>query len=328
MKTGYSGSYTIKKGTKLISGGAFKWCSSLTSVTIPNSVKSIGESAFDNCTSLTSVTIPSSVTSIGSYAFSGCTSLTSITIGNSVTWIGGGAFSACTSLTSITIPNSVTSIGSYTFRNCYSLTSITIPNRVTSIDYGAFYGCNKIKALYIPNSVEKIGSSALANTTSLTDLYYGGSKRKWYDQVYVTSDDDLKYVNIHFDAKVVTKNAKKATYFAKGYTGDKVVGSIVLEKGKAIAQLKLATPKFSVTAGKKLFKVKYNKVTGATGFQLRYKLNGSWTTKNFDTKKSVTKTINKLKKGKNYTVQVRAFVKSGKKTAYSGWASAKKVKIK
>lgn len=129
---------------------------------------------------------------------------------------------------------------------------------------------------------------------------------------------------------LAVQNAKKSTYFAKGFTGDKVcsVCGEVIEKGKAIAQLKLATPKFSVTAGKKLFKVKYTKVTGATGFQLRYRISGKWIVKNFDTKKSVTKTINKLKKGKKYTVQIRAFVKKGKKTAYSAWTKNKKVKIK
>ena len=130
--------------------------------------------------------------------------------------------------------------------------------------------------------------------------------------------------------KLVNKNAKVATYFEKGYTGDKVcsVCGEVIEKGKAIAQLKLSTPKMTVTAGKKLFKVKYNKVNGATGFQLRYKISGNWIVKNFNTKKSVTKTINKLKKGKKYTVQIRAFVKSGKKTAYSSWTKTKKVKVK
>ena len=129
---------------------------------------------------------------------------------------------------------------------------------------------------------------------------------------------------------LVTKNTKSATYFEKGYTGDKVcsVCGEVIEKGKAIAQLKLSTPKMAVTAGKKLFKLKYNKVKGATGFQLRYKISGKWIVKNFNTKKSVTKTINKLKKGKKYIVQIRAYVKSGKKTAYSSWTKAKKVKIK
>jgi hypothetical protein len=47
---------------------------------IPKGVTTIGEGAFRGCSSLTSVTIPSSVTTIGNYAFSGCSSLTSVTI--------------------------------------------------------------------------------------------------------------------------------------------------------------------------------------------------------------------------------------------------------
>jgi hypothetical protein len=101
-----------------IGGGAFQYCSGLTSVTIPNSVKSIDGSVFSYCTGLTGVIIPSSVKYIDVSAFSGCTGLTSVTIGNSVTGIGYGAFEGCSGLTSVTIPNSVTSIGEQAFRNC------------------------------------------------------------------------------------------------------------------------------------------------------------------------------------------------------------------
>ena len=79
-----------------------------------DSVTSIVNYAFRYCTSLTSITIPDSVTSIGSQAFFDCTSLTSITIPDSVTSIGSGAFRNCTSLTSIYIPSSVTTIGAFT----------------------------------------------------------------------------------------------------------------------------------------------------------------------------------------------------------------------
>ena len=129
---------------------------------------------------------------------------------------------------------------------------------------------------------------------------------------------------------LVVQNAKKATYFAKGFTGDKVcsVCGEKVESGKAIKKLKLKKPKITVKTGKKLFKVKYTKVKGATGFQLRYRIKGKWIVKKFKTKKTVTKTIKKLKSGKKYSVQIRAFVKKGKKTAYSAWTKNKKVKIK
>ena len=88
-----------------IGDSAFRYCSSLTSVTIPNSVTSIGFFAFDKCSGLTSITIPDSVTSIGDYTFNCCSSLTSMTIPDSVTSIGEGAFFDCENLTSITINN-------------------------------------------------------------------------------------------------------------------------------------------------------------------------------------------------------------------------------
>ena len=164
-------SIVLREGTLGIGGGAFSYCTGLTSVTIGGSVTSIGDYAFRGCTELTSITVAKentkyhsaenclietesktliagcknsiiptdgSVTSIGDWAFSGCTGLTSVTIPDSVTSIGERAFSGCTGLTSVTIGNSVTSISNYAFYNCTGLTSVTIPDRVTSIGLGAF----------------------------------------------------------------------------------------------------------------------------------------------------------------------------------------------
>ena len=121
------------------------------------------------------------------------------------------------------------------------------------------------------------------------------------------------------------KNAKAATYFAAGYSGDKYCADCdgMLAQGSTIAKLKLKVPKFKLVSGKKQFKVKYTKVAGATGFQVRYKLKGKWTVKTFTAKKNVTKAIKKLKKG-TYKVQVRAMVKK----AYSNWSKTQKVKVK
>lgn len=89
-------------------------------------------------------------------------------------------------------------------------------------------------------------------------------------------------------------------------------------KGKA--------PKVSYKAKTGRLIVKYKAPKKTAGFQIRYKIGkGKWKVKTYKTKKSVSKTLRGLKKGK-YTVQVRSFTK-GKKT-YSKWSKAKKIKIK
>ena len=163
-------SVTIPDSVTFIAYAAFADCESLTSVTIPNSVTSIGEWAFSNCTSLTSVTIPDSVTRIGRWVFYECTSLTSVTIPDSVTFIGDSAFDNCTSLTSVTIPDSVTRIGDGAFASCTSLTSVTIPDSVTSIGADAFSNCTSLTSVTIPDSVTSIGSYAFSGCSSLTSV--------------------------------------------------------------------------------------------------------------------------------------------------------------
>ena len=186
--------------------GAFKGCSSLTSIEIPSSVTIIGNGAFYNCSSLTGINveennqkycsedgvlfnknkteliqypskkadkqyvIPSSVTRIESDAFRGCSKLTSIEIPSSVTSIGMLAFRGCSSLTSINIPEGVTSIGDSTFDGCSSLTSIDIPEGVTSIGISAFDGCSGLTSIEIPSSVTSIGMLAFRGCSSLTSI--------------------------------------------------------------------------------------------------------------------------------------------------------------
>ena len=191
---GFSGAYSIRKGTKTIANGAFSGYN-LTSVSIPSSVTSIGKT-FGSCKKLTSITvdsgnanysndkngvlfnknkttlikypagktgsytIPSTVTELAVGAFAGC-NLTSVTIPNSITAISDSAFSGCT-LSSITIPNSVTVIGNSAFSGC-TLSSITIPNSVTVIGNSAFSGIT-IPTIILPDSITTIGDSAFASS--------------------------------------------------------------------------------------------------------------------------------------------------------------------
>ena len=150
----------IPNSVTSIGGGAFKGCSSLTSITIPNSVTSIGGSAFSGCSGLTSVTIPNSVTSIGSYAFSGCSGLTSVTIPNSVTCIEYQAFYGCSGLTSVTIPNSVTSIGDEAFAGCSGLTAVTVLNPTPVAIKQYVFTNRKNATLYVPEGSKEAYQSA------------------------------------------------------------------------------------------------------------------------------------------------------------------------
>ena len=190
---GLNGTYSIRKGTKIICDrafvdckslrsivipdgitsigyGAFSGCKSLADIVIPDSVSSIGDCAFEGCKSLCSLVIPDSVTSIGEGAFYDCKSLISIVIPDSVTSIGRGAFSGCTSLTNIAIPDGVTSIGDCAFCGCESLSNIVIPDSVTSIEDSAFNGCESLNSVVIPDGVTSIGESAFLGCGSLTNI--------------------------------------------------------------------------------------------------------------------------------------------------------------
>ena len=121
------------------------------------------------------------------------------------------------------------------------------------------------------------------------------------------------------------KNRKTATYFEIGYTGDKVckICGKIISTGKTTAKKSISTP--NVKKGKKKITVKYKKIAGATGFEVRYKkAGGKWSVKKYKGNKNCNKVIKKLKSATKYTVQLR--VVSGKK--YSNWSKSKIVKVK
>ena len=165
------GVYSIRKGVKVITNDAFRFCESLVNINIPKGVTSIGDWAFNGCESLTNINLPDSMTSIGHSVFPGCHSLTNINLPDGVTNIEKYAFSCCYSLTSINIPESVTNIGEFAFSCCDSLTSIYIPKNVTSIEKAAFLGCKSLISIIIPESVTNIEENTFSSCDSLTSIY-------------------------------------------------------------------------------------------------------------------------------------------------------------
>lgn len=101
----------------VVSGGAFKNCTDITSVEI-DFVYSIGDEAFAGCTGLTEVNLPNTMWGIGVRAFAGCTGLKEFSVPEGVTTIGNYAFADCTGLKELYIPESVTTIGVNTFDGC------------------------------------------------------------------------------------------------------------------------------------------------------------------------------------------------------------------
>jgi hypothetical protein len=232
---GLTGAYAIPNSVTSISGYAFQYCSSLTSITIPNSVATIGTNAFQYCSSLRSVTIPNSATTIDDDAFAGCSSVTSVIIPNSVTSLGNGAFESCSSLTSVTIPNSVTTIGDGAFDNCSRLTNImvvaanpaygslqgalfnvsqttlveypegltgayAVPNSVTTIGGDAFYNCGSLTSVTIPNSVTTIGTNAFIFCSGLTNATFQGNAPALADATEFTDDEVATNATVYYYA--------------------------------------------------------------------------------------------------------------------------------
>jgi hypothetical protein len=126
--------------------------------------------------------------------------------------------------------------------------------------------------------------------------------------------------------KNTTTKTTKATYFAKGkkVTTCKDCGTVI--STETIAKKVLKTPSVTVKGTKKAIKVTLKKkVTGATGIIVTYKVGKTTKTKTFKNAKG-TYTIKKLKKG-SYKVNVRSYVKSGKKTAKSKATKTKAIKV-
>ena len=202
---GINGDVVIPSTVTRICRGAFRGCSSLTSVTISSNVEEIDAGAFQGCSCLTSVTIPSSVEKIGDEAFQGCSSLTSVTIPSSVEWIGTRAFSDCPNLTEglVVDPENVFYIswngllieeydydgyGGSDLENFHTALVrgvngvVEIPFGVTKIGVGAFSGCSGLTDVMIPSSVELIderafeGCIGLAGVTVPSSVEYVGER--------------------------------------------------------------------------------------------------------------------------------------------------------
>ena len=101
-----------------------------------------------------------------------------------------------------------------------------------------------------------------------------------------------------------------------GYKGSIVKYYTINPKRAAVSTVKAARRKMTVRAKTKVGK------TGGSHYQIRYRMKGSKKWKLAKTAKQ-TITIRKLKKGKKYQVQIRAYTKTDGKTYYGAWSTVK-----
>lgn len=73
--------------------------------------------------------------------------------------------------------------------------------------------------------------------------------------------------------------------------------------------------------------VKWNKMSGVTGYQIKYTVGDTTKTVKVAKASTVSKTIKSLKKGKRYTVSIRSYKTVNDTTYYSAYSSTKDVTV-
>ena len=111
------------------------------------------------------------------------------------------------------------------------------------------------------------------------------------------------------------------------YKGEPVYGVAT----KASVTPKVTVKKSAVKSlkkGSKSFTVKWKKVSGASGYQIRYKTGSKTVKKTVNGGSKTSLKVKNLKVGKKYTVKIRTWMKVNGKKYYSKWSAGKKVRVK
>jgi hypothetical protein len=338
-------SITIPDSVKKVEEGAFAG-TAITSITIPDSVKKVEECAFKSCTKLKTIKIGKNVKTISAYMFYGGyetnKSLTSVTIPNTVTTIQYKAFANNVNLSKVTLSSNLKTVEGKAFDNTkwyknqkngsiyiqktyYAYkgsmkknTSISIKQGTTSIADFAFDGCKNLSSVTIPDSVKTIGEGAFANCTSLKSVYIPSSVTKIesvaFGFVFNYDWDNSDYFTANTGYKKV-----------KGFTIYGVTGSAAEKYAKKHGVKFVAVPKapsVTVSVAKKSATVKMKKVSGASGYEIAYRVKGTSKYKTVTTT-SLTKKLTKLTSKKKYEIKVRAYKKVNGKKYYGEYSSVK-----
>jgi hypothetical protein len=227
----------------------------------------------------------------------------------------------------IVIKSGITSIPDQTFAGFSSVEEVVIEDGLESIGEKVFWQCVNLKTVTIPDSVTSIGKDILWNgyfwnsdnshVVTASIIANSGSYAESYavENGITCSTGKTSSSSKDSDSDSKTTTKKKTTTTSR--TTSTSVGKVV--------SLRVTSPK------KKTIKVTWTKVSDATGYQIQYARNASFTKKlNLITirKNTNLQKITKLAKGKKYYVMIRAYKTVKGKTYYGSWSEKKSVKCK
>jgi transglutaminase-like putative cysteine protease len=224
----------------------------------------------------------------------------------------------------VTLKNSIDYILSYKNNKSVGIATVTIKGN------GNYTGEKEVTFKILPKKVTSLKKST---TTAKT------IKLVWAKQTGITGYVIYKYDGKTKKYKRVTATAKNSYVVKKLKSGTTYRFTVRAYKktsegilyGKYATGVKattmLTTPKISVYSKRKgQARVSWQKVTGATGFELYYKkANGKYSKLNVDKKVNMYFFV-ELKEGARYTFRLRAYKTVSGKKVYSGY-STKTVKI-
>ena len=355
-------SIVIGEGITSIDDFTFRGCSNLTSVSLPSTLTRIGGYAFNRCQGLTTVNFPENLIQIGTSAFANCSSLQNVKLPNSLRVIGNHAFEA-TAIKTIEIPSSMITIPQSVFEDCYYLETVTIPNSVRGIEVCAFKDCSGIRSIIYKGtkeewariSISSYGNDALESATiktlssstkvtlakttlrSLTNDATGikvtWSKvnkasgyyiyRKAGNGAYKKIATVKKRTTVSYLDKNSLVNGTQYTYMVKAYSGS-TVGT-----GTALRTIRITRPAITAcTSSSRAITLKWRKNAQVTGYEIRYTVGASSRTLKVRSRNTVKAVIRNPKKGRTYTIRLRAYRTVSGKTYYSAWSAAKKAVVR
>lgn len=169
-------------------------------------------------------------------------------------------------------------------------------------------------------TVTKVKSTSLSYSSIGNKTYTGRQLKPGITVKYgKTTLKNGKDYTVKYGSNKATGKGTVTITLKGDYTGSKTITFYITPK-----KVSIKTPK---STSKKTLTVYYSKTTGASGYQIGYRIKGTkkWT---YITSTGASKKINKLTSKKTYEVLVRAYKTINGKKYYGPWSSTKTVKVK